>query len=114
MSDIILDEIRDKIKSLEIYRYNQKLIASRTQSMEMNPLMFKKYRELTGNSDPFIYERDNIIQIRIIEELGEEKSYPLYLETVSMLPGQRYKIDYTFGNSYFDVIWDFDDNKLNF
>jgi hypothetical protein len=72
----------------------------------MNPVMFKRYKQITGNTDPFIYERDNFIQIRIIEDLGD-KAYPLYIKTVSMLPGQRHKIDYTFGNSCFDVIWDF-------
>lgn len=98
MSDIIVDEIRNKIRDLESYRYTQKIIVNPywfddienhvPSDQKLDKKIFKKYRELTGLSIHNI-EMTNPILIRIIEELGM-KAWPYYIETVSMLPCQKW------------------------
>lgn len=104
MSQIKLENIKKLISELEEHRYVQKVIRTKEHGYPEIPAEVKKVYGKTSSS---IGSRFNPELIKIIEEMGEEKAYPLYLDSVSLLPGQSVELRYCEGNGefYYHISW---------
>lgn len=104
-SSFILEKIQSLIKDLEKYRYVQKVIRTKGCGYPEIP---KKVKEIYGGNSLNIGSRFNPKLIKIIEEIGEEEAYPLYLDSVSLLPGQKVELRFCegTGESYYQISWD--------
>lgn len=110
MAEEILNRIKKDISLLEEYRYVSKMICSEEgESLEIpeGTEFYTKTREI-GYKYIGIKSRFDPDLIKIMEELGPEKTKPLYLEEISILPGQKIVILYDGwdGSESYKIQWD--------
>lgn len=105
MEEQILDKIKSHIEELEKHRYTQKVIRTKDDGY---PEISPGVREVYKSSSLNIGSRFNPEIIKVIEEIGEEKAHPLYLDSVSLLPGQRVELKICPGSGriYYEISWD--------
>lgn len=65
-------------------------------------------KKVYGKETRKIGSRFNPDLIKIIEDMGEQEAYPLYLDSVSLLPGQTVELRQCerTGEVYYHISWD--------